>query len=127
VTALADRLGEGPAGFIGGLPTSGAVNLLSIGLTQSTSAAVLATTLFPLGFGSTYTFLLFYVAPKSLRFRGRMILALGLWLPLSAIVALFAPDDFGISVGTGFAIAVGALLVRRTGPSREKFISRNCE
>jgi len=124
VTALADRFGEGPAGFIGGLPTSGAVNLLSIGLAQSTSAAVLATTLFPLGFGSTYAFLLFYAVPKSLRFRGRMALALGLWLPLSALIALIAPDDFEVSVGASFVVAVGVLLIRRrVSIERVKFVA----
>jgi len=112
VTGLADYFGEGPAGFIGGLPTMGAVNLFSIGLTQSTSAAVQATTLFPLGFGSTYAFLLFYAAPKALRFRNRMLLALGLWLPMSTAVALLAPEDFVVSVVASFALASAVLLIR---------------
>jgi len=112
VTGLADYFGEGPAGFIGGLPTAGAVNLLSIGLTQSTSAAIQATTLFPLGFGGTYAFLLFYSAPKKLGFGNRMLLALGLWLPISAGVAFLAPDDFTTSVIVSFAIAIVLLLMR---------------
>jgi uncharacterized membrane protein (GlpM family) len=99
VTTLADIYGEGQAGFIGGLPTSGAVNVLSIGLTQSTAAAVQATTLFPIGFASTFAFLLFYTFPGGLRFWTRMIFALGLWLPISAAVAVWSPNDFVFSVG----------------------------
>jgi len=113
VTVLADIYGEGPAGFIGGVPTAGAVSLLSIGLTQSASAAVQATTLFPLGFSSTFAFLLFYAIPKGLRFRVRMPLALGLWLPASVAVALWGPDDFELSVGASLLLALGVLLIRR--------------
>ncbi len=113
VTALADIYGEGPAGFIGGLPTAGAVNLLSIGLTMSTSAAIQATTLFPLGFSSTFSFLLFYAAPRRVRFWARMTLALGLWFPISAVVALLGPDNFEISVGASVVFALAALLLRR--------------
>ncbi len=113
VTALADIYGEGPAGFIGGLPTAGAVNLLSIGLTLSTSAAIQATTLFPLGFSSTFTFLLFYAAPSRMRFWVRMTLALGLWFPISAAVAILSPDNFEISVGASVVFALAVLLLRR--------------
>ena len=124
VTGLADFLGQGPAGFIGGLPTLGAVNLLSIGLTTSTAAAVEATTLFPLGFGSTCAFLLFYAAPKTFGFRNRMLLALGLWLSMSAGIAFLAPADFALSVVGGFAIAFVALFVRaRVLTAKVAFVS----
>jgi len=113
VTTLADLYGEGPAGFIGGLPTAGAVSLLSIGLTQSTSAAVQATTLFPLGFSSTFAFLLFYTFPGKLGFRARMPIALGLWFPICVAVAVWAPDDFALSVSASIAVSVVVLLLRR--------------
>jgi uncharacterized membrane protein (GlpM family) len=113
VTTLADMFGEGPAGFLGGLPTSGGVSLLFIGLTQSTAAAVQATTLFPLGFASTFSFLLFFAVPKKLGLGSRMVVSLGLWLPISAAIALLAPIDFAISVGASIIIAVGVILVRR--------------
>ena len=113
VTALADLYGEGPAGFMGGLPTAVAVNLLSIGVTQSTSAAVQATTLFPLGFGSTFAFLLFYTFPSKLPFRARMTVALGIWFAVNASIAAWAPDDFVFSVAGGFLFCLVALLARR--------------
>jgi hypothetical protein len=113
VTTLADVFGKGPAGFLGGLPSSGAVNLLSIGLTQSTSAAVQATVIFPLGFASTFAFLLFYTVPKRIGFGARMLLSLGLWLPISAAVAVWGPDDFALSVGASLVVATAVLFVRR--------------
>ncbi len=113
VTMLADVYGEGPAGFIGGFPSAGPVNLLSIGLTQTTAAAVEATTLFPLGFSGTYAFLLFYAYPSRASFWARMVVALGLWLPIMAAIALLSPDNFEFSVGAGLVIASAVLVLRK--------------
>lgn len=112
VTTLADLLGEGPAGFVGGLPLTGPISILAIGATQSSSAAIQAVALFPLGFSVTFAFLLFYAAPKTLGFSARMPLALGLWFVTAACVALLAPGDFAVSVGSGGVIALAVLLVR---------------
>jgi hypothetical protein len=119
VTTLADVYGEGPAGFLGGLPTAGGVGLISIGLTQSTTAAVQATTLFPLGFSSTFAFLLFYAIPTRLRFGVRMPIALALWLPASVAIAVLGPDDFALSVAASVAIALVVLFIRRRIVTRE--------
>ena len=113
VTTLADVFGEGPAGFLGGLPSTGAVSFIAIGLTESTSAAVQATTLFPLGFSVTAAFLLFYAAPKELEFWPRMIGALLLWFLAASAVALWSPDDFAVSVVASVLIALGVILARR--------------
>ena len=99
VTTLADMFGEGPAGFLGGLPSTGAVSFLAIGITQSPAAAIRATTLFPLGFSVTIAFLLFYSAPRGMRFGLRMALALGLWY-------------FAFSVVASVAISMSVLLAR---------------
>lgn len=112
VTALADKSGEGPAGFIGGLPGSGPVSLLAIGFTQSTSAAVRAVTLFPLGVSTSMPFLLFYAIPRKMRFWSRMALASGLWAVLAIAVALFAPENFALSVGGGLVVSVIVLFAR---------------
>ena len=112
VTTLADLFGEGPAGFLGGLPLTGPVSLLAIGATQSPTAAIEATTLFPLGFSVTFAFLLFYAAPRGLRFPARMPLALGLWFLAAAAVALLAPHDFAASVAASAAIALVVFLAR---------------
>lgn len=113
VTALADIFGEGPAGFIGGIPSAGPVSLLFIGLTQSTSAAVQAVSLFPLGFSSTFAFLLFFAAPRQMSLSVRMASALGLWLPISVAIAVWNPQDFELSVPASIVIALVVLLLRR--------------
>ncbi len=118
VTTLADMFGEGPAGFLGGLPSTGAVSFLAIGLTESTSAAVQATTLFPLGFSVTIAFLLFYAIPKELRFWPRMTGALFLWFLAASAVALWSPDNFAISVEASVLIAFGVILARRMVPTK---------
>jgi hypothetical protein len=112
VTTLADLYGEGPAGFLGGLPSTGPVGLLFIGLTQSTIAAVQATTVFPLGFAATFAFLLFYAAPARLKFWARMPLALGLWFLTAVGFALWSPDDFAISVSASAFVAIVVFLLR---------------
>ncbi len=113
ITALADLFGEGPAGFLGGIPSAGPVSLLFIGLTQSTPAAVQAVSLFPLGFSSTFAFLLFYAAPRRMRPSVRMAMALGLWLPISAAIAWWNPGDFPLTVAASLVIALAVLLLRR--------------
>jgi hypothetical protein len=119
VTTLADVYGEGPAGFIGGIPTAGGVSLISIGLTQGTTAAIQATTLFPLGLSSTFAFLLFYSFPSRLRFWIRMPIALALWLPASVGIAIWGPNDFALSVTASVVIALGVLFARRRIVTRE--------
>jgi hypothetical protein len=113
VTTLADLFGEGPAGFLGGIPSAGPVSLLFIGLTQSSSAAVQAVSLFPLGFSSTFAFLLFYAIPRKMAPAPRMVMALGLWLPISATIAAWGSEDFGLSVTASVVIALVVLVLRR--------------
>jgi uncharacterized membrane protein (GlpM family) len=117
VTALADLAGEGQAGFIGGIPSSGAVALLSIGLTQSTSAAIKATTLFPLGFSVTFAFLLFYTMPERMGFWARMSLSLCLWFLTAVAAALWGPNDFALSLAASIVIASAVLLARSRIPT----------
>ncbi len=124
VTGLADVFGEGPAGFLGGVPSAGPVSLIFIGLTQSQAAAIQATTLFPLGFSSTFAFLLFYAIPSRMRLPVRMSVALGLWLPISAAVALWSPDDFALALTASVVVAVAVLFVRRRiATARTDFVS----
>lgn len=119
VTALADYSGEGPAGFIGGLPWSGPVSLLAIGFTETSSAAVKALTLFPLGLTAAISFLLFYAFPRKMRFLARMFIALILWALASTSVALWAPDSFGVSAAAGLGVSLLVLYARsRVGTER---------
>lgn len=109
VTAIADISGEGPAGFIGGLPWTGPVSLLALGFTQSNLAAIRAVALFPLGVVSTMSFLLFYAVPKDMRYWERTALALVLWGLISTAIVLFAPDS--ITFATSAALPILAVLL----------------
>lgn len=112
VTFLADYLGEGPAGFIGGLPLAGPVSLLAIGYAQSAPAAVKALTLFPLSISATISFLLIYAIPRKMRFWKRMTLALLLWALASTGIAIWSPDDFLLSVVFALGVSLVVLYAR---------------
>lgn len=112
VTYVADWKGKGPAGFIGGLPWAGPVSLLAIGYTQTPAAAIKAVTTLPLGFGAVISFLLFYAVPRSMSFRGRMGLALGLWALAAVGFAIWAPDDFAASIAVELVVSFTALYAR---------------
>lgn len=112
VTTLADYAGEGPAGLVGGMPWTGPTALLAIGYTQSARAAASALTLFPLGTSATAAFLLFYAFPTRLKFRGRMVFALGLWSLASIGIALWAPRAFALSVAVSLTVFMAVLYLR---------------
>jgi len=119
VTALADRFGEGPAGFVGGIPSTGPVGLLSIGLAQSTTAAIQATTLFPLAFSVTFAFLLFYTIPERMKFQVRMPVALAIWFLASVAVAIWGPDDFALSLAVSIVVSLVVLFARSKVQTRK--------
>jgi hypothetical protein len=87
VTSVADAYGAGRAGLVGGLPSTGPVSLLIIGVTQSQSAAIQATTLLPLAWSVTFAFLLFYAIPKRMPFGRRILIALVSWFLGALLVA----------------------------------------
>jgi len=113
VTTIADLYGSGQAGFLGGLPSTGAVSLLFIGWSQSQTAAVQATAVFPLSFSVTFAFLLFYSLPDRMTFGPRMAIALLLWLALSSVVAFLRFDDFSLSVAIAVVMASTIFVIHR--------------
>jgi len=127
VTTIADVYGSGRAGFLGGLPSTGAVSLLFIGWSNSQAAAVQATATFPLSFSVTFAFLLFYSIPSRMTFGPRMTIALLLWFLLSAVVAILRFNDFSLSVVIAVLLASTIFVLHRhikiqdTPPVRTKF------
>lgn len=117
VTTLADHAGEGPAGFVGGMPWTGPMSLLAIGFTQSAGAAERALTLFPLGASATIAFLLFYAFPPRMRFWRRMASALVLWGMASAAAAVLAPRDFVLSAAAALGVSLLVLYLRSRVPT----------
>lgn len=112
VTEVADRYGASRGGFLGGLPSTGAVGLFFIGWSQSVGAAVDATAVFPLAFGITFSFLVFYSLPAREGFWLRMAVALLLWFMVSAAFAASGFDDFGLCLAGGVLICVAGYLAR---------------
>lgn len=113
VTAIADVYGTGRAGFLGGLPSTGAVGLLFIGWSQSRGAAVQATAIFPLSFSVTFAFLLLYSLPKRAGFGFRMTVAFLAWFLLAALVALSRFDDFGVALAIAVLVSSAIFVVHR--------------
>ena len=127
VTTLADMYGTGRAGFLGGLPSTGAVSLIFIGWSQSQGDAVQATAIFPLSFSVTFAFLLLYSLPERRAFGPRMTVALALWFMLSVLVALSHLDDFGLSLAISVLVSSAVFVVHRrlriedVPPTRTRF------
>jgi len=113
VTAVADKFGTGRAGFIGGLPSTGPVSLLFIGLSQSQKDAVTAVSIFPLAFSISFAFLLFYSWHPSWTSGRRMAFALALWFVLSILVSLSRTSDFLIDAAVGIAFSCLVFVIHR--------------
>jgi len=113
VTAVADEYGASRGGFAGGLPTTGPVGLFFIGWSQSVGAAVQATSVFPMGFAITFTFLLFYALPARTSFWPRMAIALLLWLIISAAFAASGFGDFELCLAAAVLIVIVVFALRR--------------
>jgi hypothetical protein len=113
VTSVADAYGAGRAGLVGGLPSTGPVSLLIIGVTQSQSAAIQATTLLPLAWSVTFAFLLFYAIPKRMPFGRRILIALVSWFLGALLVAASAPDNFTLSLAGGAAASLFIFFMHR--------------
>jgi hypothetical protein len=98
-TVSADRFGSKIGGFIGGLPSTAAVSLFFIGLTQSPETAARATTVFPLSYAFTGLFLVLYALLWRKGFYPALFLSLSAWFGLSACVVVFRLENFPLSVG----------------------------
>lgn len=86
-TALAERFGSRLGGYIGGLPSTLAVALLFVALTEGHTAAANAAEIVPLAFAVNALFLLVFAALGRLGFYPALGMALILWTILqSAIV-----------------------------------------
>jgi len=98
-TVLADRFGSKIGGFIGGLPSTAAVSLFFIGLTQSPEAAARAVTVFPLSYAFTGLFLVLFALLWRMGFWNALFISLSTWILLSACVVVFRLENYAISVG----------------------------
>jgi uncharacterized membrane protein (GlpM family) len=119
-TVLAEKFGSKIGGFVGGLPSTAAVALFFIGLSQSPETAAQAATVFPLSYAFTGLFLVLYALLWRLGFVSALLLSLSAWFGLSSCVVVFRLEHFSLSVGTYvlfFALAVYILEHRMRLPS----------
>jgi hypothetical protein len=108
-TLAADRLGSRIGGFLSGLPSTVVVTFFFIGLGQGTEAATRATTVFPMGFAVTGIFLLAFAAFSRHSFAAGFASALTLWILLSALILVFKPNRFGLSI-TVYVVVLAATI-----------------
>jgi MFS family permease len=119
-TVLAEKYGSKIGGFIGGLPSTAAVSLFFIGLTQSPESAAQAATVFPLSYAFTGLFLVLYALLWRLGFLSALLLSLSAWFGLSSFVVVFRLENYPLSVGAYilfFVVAVYLLEHRMKLPS----------
>lgn len=107
ITEATLRYGQRLGGLLAGFPSTAAFSLAFIGWTQSTAAAVEATTALPLALSFTATFPLVYaILADGGSFRKAILAALSIWLASSFVLSLVA-----VSVGIGFALSVAGFYV----------------
>lgn len=93
-TILAERFGTRIGGLIGGLPSTAIVAFFFIGLTQSPQIASQATTAFPLAYGITGLFLVFFAVFSKKGFLLSLFSSLLIWLFLSALVIYLKINNY---------------------------------
>lgn len=108
-TVLAQKSGSRLGGFIGGLPSTAAISLFFIGLTQSPETAARAATIFPLGYIFTGMFLVLFALLCRLGFWTALLLSLSAWFGLSACAVVFRPENFPLFVGIYILFFIAAV------------------
>lgn len=108
-TVLAQKSGSRLGGFIGGLPSTAAISLFFIGLTQSPETAARAATIFPLSYTFTGLFLVLYALLCRFGFWPALLLSLSAWFGLSAGAVVFRPDNFLLLIGIYILFFVAAV------------------
>jgi uncharacterized membrane protein (GlpM family) len=114
-TLAAERFGSKIGGLIGGLPSTALVGLLFIGLTQSPSAAIQATTIIPLSQGLNGVFILVYLLGVPFGLAAGLIGALSAWFLLASLLIVSGIDSFALSVGAWILLVPGCYLTVEHG------------
>jgi uncharacterized membrane protein (GlpM family) len=104
VTVMAERAGSVAGGLMGGLPSTSALSFLFIGINQSSDAVVQAINVFPLAFGFTCAFLLFYAFFAKRGFRVGLSISLFLWFAASGMIVVSGLKNFEFSLIGGILV-----------------------
>lgn len=111
ITIIAERRDSAVGGILGGLPSTSAFAFLFIGLNQSSSAAVQATTVFPLVFSFTSAFLLFYAFFARKGFTVGFTISLLIWFLVSVIIVVSGLKDFAFCLGSGVLVSAAVYYI----------------
>jgi len=106
ITIIAEKKGSVLGGSLGGLPSTSAFSFFFIGINQSSAAAVQATTVFPLAFGVTSVFLVFYAFFAQKGFARGISVSLLMWFAVSGLIAASGLKDFSLSLVSGTVISI---------------------
>ena len=105
ITIIAEKKGSTIGGILGGLPSTSAFSFFFIGINQSSTAAVQATTVFPLAFGITTAYLFFYSFFAKKSFSRGIIISMIIWFALSGLIVASGLNDFALSLAGGIVIS----------------------
>lgn len=111
VTVIAERRGSTVGGILVGFPSTAAFSFLFIGINQSLSDAVEATTLFPIAFSVTSAFLLFFTIFARKRFSVGLTLSLLIWFLASSLIVVSGLKDFAFSLVSGLLITAAVYFI----------------
>ena len=106
ITIVAERKGSILGGILGGLPSTSAFSFFFIGINQSTTAAVQATTVFPLAFGVTSAYLFFFAFFAQKGFSRGISISLLLWFIFSGLIVASGLRNFAFALAGGAAISL---------------------
>jgi hypothetical protein len=111
VTVAAEKYGSRLGGLIGGLPSTAAVSLLFIGVTQSPGAGSEAAAVLPLAMVASGVFVIIYLASIRRGFALAYVASLGGWFATAFCVAAIGEIDYLVLLGIWLGATVLFYLV----------------
>ncbi len=107
----AERYGSRLGGLIGGLPSTAAVSLLFIGITQTPQAASEATTVMPLAQAFNGIVVIVYLLVVKRGLVSGLLGAVFVWFSLAGLVLASGLRNFAFSVASWILLAAGCILL----------------
>jgi uncharacterized membrane protein (GlpM family) len=106
ITVIAEKKGSFVGGILGGLPSTSAFSFFFIGINQSSSTAVQATTVFPLAFAITSVYLFLFAFFSQKGFIQGISISLVIWFVISGLIVASGFNDFVLALVSGAVISV---------------------
>lgn len=113
-TVVAERLGPKLGGLIGGMPSTALISFLFIALTQSTQAAVTATTIVPASVGFYSFFFLTYLLTTKFGFHKALALSLITWFIFAALALTIGIQSIITSISIWLILVAFSIMFVQT-------------